>query len=169
MTFNVTLDSAEVQRVIDGLPSLIFRAQRSAIGDTTAWAKKELQNALAIKTGIPDYVFRRFRVKTRRDQERGIVWLGLNEVKAAYVGKLSQDATGAFAGQYYFPGGFIATMNSGHTGIFKRKGTSRLPLVEQAVNLDTGFEVAAEIASLAGPELRRRFVDKVRELNPHLQ
>jgi len=163
---NISLVDEGVGRTLDALPKTIFNAQRSAISTTTTWAGKELRNRMQVKTGIPARVFRRFRVKTKRNRETGTVWIGLNKVKASYVGKLSQDAGGAWAGDYYFGGGFVARMKNGHAGIFKRKGQSRLPLAEQTVNLDLGFEVAEEVAREAQIELRNRFADKVRELNP---
>lgn len=163
---NVGLIDEGVQRTLDALPKTIFNAQRSAIATTTTWAGKELRNRMQVKTGIPARVFRRFRVKTRRNRETGMVWIGLNAVKASYVGKLSQDTGGAWAGEYYFAGGFVGRMKNGHAGIFKRQGKSRLPIVEQAVDLKPGFEVAEEVAVQAQIELRNRFAAKVRELNP---
>lgn len=169
MSTHVTLDTTEAQRVIDALPSLIFRAQRSAIGTTTTWAKKQLQQQMAINTGIPPYVFRRVRVVSKRQKERGIVWMGLNEIKATYAGELQEEPGGASAGDYYFEGGFIASMRSGHIGIFKRTGKNRLKIIEQTVNLNLGFAVAEAVADDTGRELRARFIAKVLELNPHLQ
>ncbi len=169
MSIHISLDAAEAQRVIDALPSTIFKAQRSAIGTTTTWANKEMQSRMAIKTGIPARVFRRFRVVSKRQRDSGLVWVGLNKVKAAYVGDLLEEIGGASAGNYYFEGGFIATMRSGHEGIFKRLGQGRLKIIEQTVNLNLGFEVAEEVAGDAGRELRARFAAKVLELNPHLQ
>ena len=181
MSFTVTVDTTEVQRIIDALPDTIFRAQRSAIGTTTTWAKKEIQSKLAVKTGISKRVFNRFRVKSKRLRESGVVWMGLNPVKAVYVGPLSQNADdlldglidkdpdGVSAGDYYFEGGFIARMRSGHVGIFKRIGQSRLGIIEQTVDLNLGFEVAEAVAGDTARELRERFMTKVRELNPHLE
>lgn len=168
MAVTVTLDKAEVQRVIDALPQTIFKAQRSAISTTTTWAKKELQSRMIGKTGMPAKVFRQFRVKSRRDREKGVVWLGVKQVKAAYAGKMSQDVGGAFAGAYYFEGGFVAKMKSGHESIFKRLGKSRLPIAEQTVNIDIGLEVAEDVAIAAQAELRNRFAAKVRELTPQI-
>ncbi|WP_367154650.1 phage tail protein [Methylomonas sp. HYX-M1] len=176
---NISLIDDGVQRTLDALPNTIFNAQRSAISTTTTWAGKELRNRMRVKTGIPARVFRRFRVKTKRNRETGTVWIGLNKVKATYLGaestdketgaksyKLVQTKRGARAGKFFFEGGFVATMRSGHAGIFKRLNESRLPIVEQYVDLDLGFEVAEDVARAAQIELRNRFAAKVRELNP---
>jgi len=169
MITSISLDAKAVQSVVDALPRTIFRAQRSAVSTTTTWAGKQLRDRMFLKTGLPMRVFRKFRVKVKRNRETGVVWFGLNPVKASYVGKLSQEPRGAWAGDYYFPGGFVATLKSGHEGIFKRKGKSRYPLAEQVVNIDAGFTVAEGVAQEASVQLRERFMAKVLELNPHLE
>jgi hypothetical protein len=168
MALLIQLIDDGVQQTLDALPQTIFRAQRSAIGTTTTWAKKTMQTRLIAKTGIAARVFRNFRVKSRRDRDTGIVWIGFNPVKASYVGKLKQDNGGAWAGQYYFKGGFVTTLRSGHTGIFKKSGRSRLPIAEQTVVLKAGFAIAEAVAHEAQIELRARFAAKLRELNPGL-
>lgn len=173
MIMSLTLDDKALQSVIDALPRQVFNAQRSAIGTTVTFARKELQKRMIAKTGIPARVFRRVRIKATRRPESGSVWLGYNPVKATYVGKLKQDPAGAFAGDYFFEGGFVARLQSGHVGIFKR-GTEltrnlKVELVEQTVDLGIGVDVAEEVYGLAQIELRRRFTERMRALNPHLE
>jgi len=166
---SVSLDDKAVLGVIDALPKTVLRAQRSAVSTTTTWARKRLQSRVIAKTGIPSRVFRRFRIKSKRKRETGVVWFGVNPIKAGYVGKVSQDVGGAFAGDYYFEKGFVASMRSGHRSIFKRKGKSRLPIVEQVVDIQAGVDLAEEVAREAQQQLRERFIAKMRELNPHLE
>lgn len=169
MALNVTLYDDGVRKILDALPQTIFQAQRSAIGRTTTWAKKELQNRMRTKTGLPAKAFRQFRVKAKHVKETGTVWIGLEPIKARYAGKLKQDTGGAWAGQYYFAGGFVARMNSGTSSIYKRKGRKRFPIVEQTVDIKAGFEVAEGVAREAENELRSRFASRLRELNPGIQ
>lgn len=171
MITRISVDDKAVRAVIDALPKNIFNAEKSAVQQTTRWAKKEVQNRLIAKTGIPPRVFRRFRVKSKRlNYNGGLVWVGINQVKASYVGKLKQDITGASAGSYFFQGGFVAKMQSGHVGIFKRRGQARLPLDEQTVRLfDAGMIVSEQVAQEAGEKLKQSFIEKVIELNPHLE
>jgi hypothetical protein len=163
------VDDAGIRQLIDALPQTIFKAQRSAIQTTTTWAKREEINRMAIKTGIPSSVFRRFRVSSVLSQERGKVYLGVKGLKATYAGKLSQDESGADAGAYHFPGAFISTMRSGHAGIFKRKAAQRLPIAEQYVQINYGIEVRSAVAREAQIELKKRFAEKVMELNPGIE
>lgn len=165
MITSITIDDAQVQAVINALPSSIFKAEKSSVQQTATFVKNELNSRMATKTGIPGRVFRRFRVKSKNIGDGKVVWLGLNKVKASYVGRLKQDVSGAFAGQYFFAGGFVATMKSGHTGIFKNRGNQ---LDEQYVNINLGFQVASEVSAEAQQKLKQAFIAKVLELNPGL-
>ncbi|PPD22869.1 MAG: hypothetical protein CTY22_05200 [Methylomonas sp.] len=164
----ISLDDQALQSLITALPGQIARARRSAIGTTVTYARQRLQAQMIARTGLPARVFRRVRIKTRRRPESGTVWLGYNPVKAAYVGRVKQDPQGAFAGDYFFPDSFVVRMQSGHVGIFKRGGQSRLGLVEQTVDLSAGPAVARSVAADAGRELRARLADRLRQLNPAL-
>ena len=162
---NIVLQDSELRAALDALPQTIFKAQRSAIRTTATWTGKELRKRMRDRTGFPAKVFNKFRVKTKRNRETGTVWIGLNKVKASYVGKLSNDTKGAWAGDYYFEGGFIAKMRSGHVGIFKRINSDRSSIVEQSVELPFGFEVAEDVAQAAQEQLHARFLEKIQQFN----
>ncbi len=171
MTAEITLIEDNVGTVLAALPKTIFRAQRSAVSGTTTWAKKELQTRMATRTKIPKKAFSAIRVKAKRNNETGTVWIGLDPIKARYAGRVRADigGGGALAGEYYFERGFVAKMKSGSESVFKRKGRARLPIVEQTVNIKVGFEVADVLARDAQQELRRRFADKVRAIEPRIR
>lgn len=106
-------------------------AHRRAVRKTTAFAARELVRNVARAHNIPQRVLTRGRVgrsgrlrTALRDAVagmRGSVWLGVFPVAYSYLGALRQTATGARAGnRSVIPGAFIATMRSGHTGIFTR-------------------------------------------------
>lgn len=158
---NVTVDSAEVQRWLEAAPKRIFRARNSAIRTTATFARRELQRRVTAATGLPSRVFKVFRINRRDAIGRSIVWLGGNPVKAAFAGKLQEEPSGASAGEFFFEGAFVATMRSGHTSIFKRKGSKRLPIVEQVVELPMVKAIAKEVADLSQIELQRRFIAKL--------
>ena len=170
MKIDITHTLKDATAVIDALPRDIFRAQRSAEFDTVRFAKKEAQGRMVERTGIPAHVFRRIkgRVRSKNTEQYGVVWLGLRDVAAAYLGRLEQTPAGAKAGAFFFPGGFVATMKSRHKSIFLRRGPDRLPIDEQNQEISVGHEVMQDVARLAEFELKRRFADKVRQLNPHI-
>jgi hypothetical protein len=160
-----------VSQILDALPKTIFRAQRSAVGSTTTWAKKQLQTRMAVKTHIPKKAYTAIRVKAKRNKETGVVWIGLDPIKARYAGRVRPDigGRGAWAGEYYFAGAFAATMPGGLTSVYKRQGRARFPIVEQTVNIKVGFEVADVLAREAQQELRKRFMLKMTELESRIK
>jgi len=135
------------QKFLKSLPAQVNRAQRRSIIKTLKWGGSFVARTVAIQTGIPLKLLtkgggKRDGVRVRYSfpklkEIKGTAWIGGSPIKAAYVGKLKQreDEAGARAGKYFFKGGFIARMKSGHTGIFKRVGKHRLPLREETVSL----------------------------------
>ncbi len=161
INLRIDLDQKNLQAFINTAPRTIFNAQRSAISTTTTFANKLLQARLTVATGLPGSIFKKFRMFSRSGRSHGFVFLGFNPVKAGYAGKLTQESGGASAGQYYWAGGFIATMRSGHASIFKRKGGRRLPLAEQVVSLPQAESIAEQVADEAAVELQRRYMEKL--------
>jgi hypothetical protein len=178
----IHVDDREVQDYLQTHgPRKVHNALRSAIRTTTTWAEKRLDAQLAAETELPPSVFRRFRVKKKiiggsafaaggGRVESGRIWEGRNPVQARFAGRLEQTEGGAFAGVYYFPGGFIATMPSGVTSVFKRTGEKRdknktwrgrrmlrEEIEQQVVKLPQAEAVAEAVASEAQQELLRRF------------
>ncbi len=161
INLNIDLDQRDLQRFLNAAPRTIFNAQRSAIRTTTTFADKLIKNRMAAASGLPGKVFKNFRVFSKASDQRGIIFLGFNPIKAAYAGKMTQETGGAMAGQYYWAGGFIAKMRTGHESIFKRKGSRRFPLVEQTVQLPQSEAIAEQVANEAAEELQRRYLDKL--------
>ena len=161
INLKIDLDQKDLQRFLNAAPRTIFNAQRSALRTTTTFADKLLKDRMALATGLPGKVFKNFRVFKRSSDYQGIIFLGLNPVKAAYAGNLTQEPGGASAGQYYWAGGFVAKMRTGHLSIFKRKGAQRFPLVEQVVELPQAQVIAEQVADEAAAELQRRYLEKL--------
>ena len=161
INLRIDLDQKNLQAFISLAPKTIFNAQKSAINTTTTFANKLLQTRMAAATGLPGSIFKKFRMFSRSGRSHGFIFLGFNPVKAGYAGKLSQEPGGASAGQYYWAGGFVATMRSGHASIFKRKGGRRLPLAEQEVLIPQAESIAEQVADEAAAELQRRYLEKL--------
>lgn len=173
---HVSLDAENITAFVDLLPRQLFQARRSAIAKTTTLTKQSLQQRMASQLHIPSKVWRRYRMAVRRKPEQGLVWVGLNEVKAAYTGAMRQGPHGAYAGERYFPGAFIATMRSGHKGIFSRTGAREkrngkwfAAIAEEMVDVDLGFHVTEAVAQQATETLRTQFIDRVLALNSQLR
>jgi hypothetical protein len=170
LKIDITHTLKDADAVLNALPRDIFNAQRSAERDTVRFAKNQTQNRMIERTGVPARVFRRIkgRIRTKNTQQLGVVWLGFNKIAAAYLGRMQQTRTGARAGKFFFEGGFIATMKSGHKSVWYRKGADRLPIKEATQDINVGFEVMQDVARLAEIELKNKFREHVLRLNPHL-
>lgn len=167
-----------VSHVLGVAPVIIDRAQRSAVLRTAHRFEQALKNRIQTDLDIPVSAFVRgkkpllwvkdwTRVKVKRVGSTGLLWIGYNPIKAGYVagatkdswGRLKQEDWGASARSYLFPGGFLARMESGHRGIFKRQGAKRTmekgryqgklrqPLADQVVRIDRVPEIARALMS----------------------
>ena len=157
--------SGDAEQALKEMTAAIRNTKNRAITATMRSARDDLKAKMPIKANVKATIFKRFRVKTKRYKDSGVVWMGLNDVKAGYVGKLEQIESGAFAGQYFFKGGFVAQMQSGHEGIFTRISKQRLPIKEETVDLNIGFEVGRDVARKAEQELQQRVVDGLLSIN----
>lgn len=161
INFRIDLNQQDLQRFLNAAPRTIFNAQRSAIRTTTTYADRLMKERMAKATNLPRKVFNNFRVFKRANDYRGIVFLGMNPVKASYAGALSQNKKGAKAGKHFFPGGFVAKMKSGYVSIFKRRGTEYKPIDEQVIELPEAQGIAEQVADDAANELERRYLEKL--------
>ncbi len=141
------------------LPKQAERAEKRAVGKTTTKARSELVKDVARQNQITQKIIRRFRSarKISRSRLTGIAWLGYRPIKASYVGKPRQTKRGVRVRRFFFEGAFVATMPSGHTGVFKRKGKERLPIVEQVIELQRAVQSADSVRDRMGDEFIKRF------------
>jgi|GEM_PF-556906 len=101
----------------------INKAVVRALRKTTKWIETHSKRELGVALSIPQRVIsnRFFHDMQLKDGKRSVnVWFGLNPVSVSSLGRLSQNSIGAKAGKHQFVGSFVASMKSGHTGIFKR-------------------------------------------------
>lgn len=152
--------SGDAEQALHEMTRAIRNTKNRAITATMRSAREDLKAKMPIKANMEATIFKRFRIKSKRWRDSGVVWMGLNEVKSGYVGELEQIESGSYAGHRFFRGGFVAEMASGHEGIFQRiNGNQSLPIKEETVNLNIGFEVAVDVARQAERELKQRVVD----------
>lgn len=75
-------------------------------------------------------------------------------IKASQLGSAQQNSGGVRAGRHDWPHAFIASMPSGHRGVFRRRGPSRLPISE--VQLVVTGRMAKIMERLSqGPAMQR--------------
>lgn len=156
----IQIDATPLQKLkayAQGTPIVANKAAYRAINKTLKWLDTQGRRAVAKEFGLPVRAMTRAkrikRVNATSRRLSGILWLGIAPVKAAYFGKPRQLKKGAKAGKKTFPGAFVATMRSGHIGIFRRKGKSRLPIREVRVPLQGAQGIVSSIARQADKRL----------------
>ena len=126
MDMRIRIDGkADVTKRLNLTPSKVQRAARLTVNQATRELKKELGGTIPKNHGTSIAGFRRVRAKStlakgRSKRVRGITWVGTKNIAAAYAGKPRNVKNGAKAGRFFFDGGFVVKMKSGHKGIFRR-------------------------------------------------
>lgn len=161
LTFDVRGDTAAIQRTLagyrNGAPTVIRRALNRTVTPVRARAAREIAADLKVKprTARSALAVRR---ATSRALEATVTASGqripLIEFRARQVKRgVSYDLG---RGRGLAPKAFIATMRSGHRGVFKRLGRPRLPIQElRGPSIPRVFVQEKIIAALRGEAGRR--------------
>jgi hypothetical protein len=156
---------AAVEAALVARPAQATRALVRAINKTLSWATSQGQRAIAAKHNIPLKALRaRRRTAVARATSKhlsGRAWFGTAPIKAAYLGTPRQTKAGARVGRLAFAGAFVAPMPSGHVGIFRRLGTSRLPIVEEEVRLTAAEQALSGVKSQLAERLQTVFFQEM--------
>jgi len=171
---DVRMDKADLRRfrrAMAAKPREIENASRRAIRKTVRFGVGRIARGLAQRNQIPQRVLktgsghrRAVRIRTRMPGpggDSGYLWVGVRPVKAVYIGKPRQLRKGVRVGRHRFDGAFLATMRSGHTGAFKRRGKKRLGIVEQVVPLKGADQDIEALRRELGPRLTRTFAQEL--------
>ena len=158
LNLDMRVDSARREALLrrSGLAQeAINRAMRRAVAKTARWAKAQAARAIRADEGIAYRAIRRRLRDFAHSPERMAlkVWLGLWRMAAYSLGRADETDTGVSVGRRRYPGAFLATLESGHKGVFRRRGSRRLPIAEVMENWGTTGESAMRQAA-AGAEAR---------------
>jgi len=115
----------------------IHAAAYRTVYKTAKWVNTQFSRALSKETKVAAKFFKK-RLRIYRDDPRALkakVWMGLFKIRASMLGNPQQTRAGVTVGRHRFPGSFVATMPSGHKGVFKRRGKARLKIDEQQLDI----------------------------------
>lgn len=162
MRIRVDAENLEgVQTALLTYPRQARAALRRAVNKTLGWTRTQGTRAITQEHGVPLRVMRgRRRIALHPatgDDLSGLAWFGLAPLKAVYLGTPRQTRAGVKVGGRFFERAFISTMPSGHLGVFKRRGASRLPIVEQTVSIHSSKNALRRIAGQVPGRLRTVF------------
>lgn len=138
------IDNKDLYRITDELSAStnqVKGALNRALKRTETTLRKQFMSSTKRDVGLK--VGKRLRgrvfssIKDMDNRTRLKLWFGVNPIEAGGIrGKPRSIQGGAAVGKYSFDGAFVATMKSGHTSIFKRRGKERLRIDEQEVDID---------------------------------
>lgn len=151
----------EVSTKFSEAPKVIRQSITAGMRKTMKRLEKDLETAAAKEFDTPKPVLAKWRIKSRRVASNGLVWMGYNPLKSGYIGTLRQEDWGASARSYFFKGGFIATMKSGHKGIFMRGGKTSKSINEQKVSLLKAPILAAQVRTRAGEYYQQELANQL--------
>ena len=129
-------DAATLGAHIRGLGRKIDKASTLAISTATRQTGSEARRILRDKTALQQKYLKNRVYTDSKVKGRGKIWVGLNRYKAAWWKPLTPrdmnpeqqaDLPGSYAQDFFFKGAFVARMESGHLGIFKRTGKKHTP------------------------------------------
>lgn len=151
---SITFDAAQLKRAqaalqAVGKPNGIKLAARRAVERTGRAVRSELAGHLAQATGLPKNEVRRYytRMSVNRADMSATVTAKARAIPLRRL-RPRQNKRGVTyktpAGRELRPGAFIATMPSGHWGVFRRADRPRLPIREQ---------YGPSITDIIGPKL----------------
>ena len=187
----------QVVRYLQGVSPATRAAANTAVRKTVNWASTRLAREVAARSGIGPRsltgagrsgkarrIYKRFPTR-RQVQAGGSVYLGYNPIKTGYVGAIRPWSRGQTprVRSFSYPGAFVATMPTGHRGIFRRAtdpqsqgvkskrrklvprreprplsrnkwGITELPIDEVLVYLEQAEDAARKIELEAGNRLR---------------
>ena len=139
-TLDVTTygDIDQIIASMRGTESQVQLAAMRAINKTALWLKSQSVKEISTQKKLQQKIIRdRLNViKASTSSLKALVVASLYGIKASLLSNMRQTSTGAKAAKMEFKGAFVATMPTGHRGIFKRKGASRLPIREVVLPLE---------------------------------
>jgi hypothetical protein len=180
-----------VAKEFEAKPAQIERAALRAIRKVTTYGGKLVAKELAAARGLPLSALTargnagrrvRYRLAARAGRggktsnaragsflgvnadtgnTQGVIWIGRNPIKAAYLGTPKQERAGARAGKHFFERAFVRALRSGHVGVFRlasnptyrSKGrpadwSPNLPIDSVTVELTEARAIAERVAAL---------------------
>jgi hypothetical protein len=158
-------DFADMVRTLGLTEQRLYAAGYRAVRKTVMWVKTHLARTLSKELQIVQKLVRqRLRVYMQdRRAMQGKVWMGMYKIRASRLGRARQTRAGVSVGRHRFPGSFEATMPSGHTDVFKRRGKSRLKIDIQ--QLDISEQARQAIAEINAKADERLMIIMEQEIN----
>jgi hypothetical protein len=139
------IDARGLQQVafeLDATDKQVRSALTRALHRTEASLRKLSSKGLTKELQLRTAAVLRKRLKSiklRQGKDSGVaLWYGLNPLPvSSFKGRPKEDPAGAFMGDYFFKGAFVARSTyKGRNTIFNRQGKKRLPIAEETISIN---------------------------------
>jgi hypothetical protein len=142
-----------IRRSLGGTEKLATDALRAALAKTMRWANTRVRRAVSAGVKVPQKALKTrlvLRLPKRTDLS-GAIWIGLNPIGAIHLNP-RRTAAGVRGGAHDFEGAFIAKGRGGARQVFKRAGSSRLPIERVHLSIADAGRAAIRGPLFAGIE-----------------
>lgn len=169
----IRIDDAAVRRIermVRHIPNAMRRIVPPALNRTATWTRTRHAREVARQMTIKVRDARRQMFVQKAHRNKWMARVLINNARVPLIA-LTPKQTGSGV-HYNIPGvvsltrrsAFLATMPSGHRGVFQRRTRKRLPIDEQYVRLYTFLDRSymGPLAKSAGDQLAKELVSKVR-------
>ncbi len=136
LSINIDVNNLDLASQVGATSKQIKDAYNRAVMRTINFISTRVARELSQALDVPQRTLK-FRMMKRIDRANnfGYLWIGLNPVDTAYLGKARQTKIGVSVRKHRLEGAFIATMPNGKIGVYKRKTEKPLPLEKVRLNI----------------------------------
>jgi len=135
MEFDVDAFLKGIKVDLDGFEKVTTTRTKQDIRRSTKKHNKDAMREIAQSFKIPQRVLKH-RLKTFTRPQGARWFVGIDSIKAIYLGSARQTKKGVSVGGRSFSGAFLATVR-GKKSIYKRTTKDRFPIKEQKVSLSS--------------------------------
>ena len=131
MKLDVKTDMRAIQRDLKAIPPVIQKSTVSALNRTIQHVQSQSVKAIANAVAVPQKIIRQKAKLTKANGWQLSAKLSMNLLPIPAIKlKPKQNKRGINVAKQAYPSAFIASMPSGHQGVFQRLGQKRLPIQE---------------------------------------
>lgn len=152
---------SQLQVDLQATDTEVRQALRSTLGKMARWMRTQSARGLSKELDLKQKAVRK-RLKSFRARIKGKhievkIWYGLDPIDYMDLSP-RQTLAGVSAGRRRVPGAFIANARGGTRKVFKRKGSGRLPIEKQVVEISDQAGVWIEDEMLGSQQFDERFL-----------
>lgn len=160
---NLNVNADGLQRIVLDIMATekqAERALRSTLSKMASWLRVRSLRGLSPHLQVSQKILRRrlksFRLRSSAEGGEITVWYGLDPIGMIYL-NARQTKSGVTAGKHRRDGAFIAAGKNGSRQVFKRRGSARLPIEKQTLDIQDKAQTFIEDRLIGTAEFEAQF------------